>query len=181
MSLVCRCRHIFPADTTFPQAAALPVPEVENTSASTASLVDVDAPPSVRTVPSEFGDSVTTETAENEAADPADPAAPPPASKASQAAAAARAKTEDTARKAAAQARAADRWVTDKFSVLQEDHPTATQAVVLGNLAAVAALSTLLGVRAWGLVEQGRFNWKIGAVGLGVLGAVGLLESALAK
>ncbi|EFW99194.1 hypothetical protein CMQ_5615 [Grosmannia clavigera kw1407] len=165
------------------EAAAPAMPEIEpsESAASTVSLIDVDTP-SIRTVPSEFGEqSVTTETQAERLEQEAAAAATEAKVHASKAAARARSKTEGTAKRAASQARRADRWITAHFAAVQEDHPVVAQAAVVGNFAAVIGLGALLGFRAWGLYDQGRFSWKAGAAGLGLFGAVSLFEGFLAS
>ncbi|KAJ6440594.1 mitochondrial intermembrane space import and assembly protein 40 protein [Purpureocillium lavendulum] len=143
-------------------AAAPAPPEVVTTeSASTASLIDVDAP-SVHTVPSDFLEQdVQTETQaqrrERESA-----------------AAEAKAKAEKARRDAAAKARRADNWLTAQFSKLSDG---SAGALALANVAAVVGLSSYLGYRAWGLYEKGRLDWKTAGVGVGILAAVGAVES----
>ncbi|PWI75647.1 hypothetical protein PCL_06305 [Purpureocillium lilacinum] len=144
------------------QAAAPAPPEIiANESASTSSLIDVDAP-SVHTVPSDFLEQdVQTETqaARRDRED---------------AAAEAKAKAEKARRDAAAKARRADNWLTAQFSKLSDG---SAGALALANVAAVVGLSSYLGYRAWGLYEKGRLDWKTAGVGVGILAAVGALES----
>ena len=90
-------------------------------------------------------------------------------------------KASDKAREAEAQAKRADNWLTHQFAILESDHPAATKAAVVGNLVAVVGIGAFLGFRAWGLHEQGRLDWKSTATGLAVVGAVGVVESTLAK
>ncbi|KAL3953282.1 hypothetical protein ACCO45_013225 [Purpureocillium lilacinum] len=151
----------------WPQAVSLRgrrpgTPEIiANESASTSSLIDVDAP-SVHTVPSDFLEQdVQTETqaARRDRED---------------AAAEAKAKAEKARRDAAAKARRADNWLTAQFSKLSDG---SAGALALANVAAVVGLSSYLGYRAWGLYEKGRLDWKTAGVGVGILAAVGALES----
>jgi len=149
-----------------PQEAAAPQPpQVVPTSAtaSTSSLVDVDAP-SVRTVPSDYmSQDVKTDTQldrlEREAAAMEE-----------------RAKADATrAKKAvAARGRKADSWLTAQFSKLSENE---SSALVVANLGAVIGVSVFLGYKAWGLYERGRLGWKNVGLGVGILGAVGLVEA----
>lgn len=90
-------------------------------------------------------------------------------------------KASDKAREAEQQAKRADNWLTNQFAILESDHPAATKVAVAGNLVAVVGLGAFLGFRAWGLHEQGRLDWKSTATGLAVVGAVGIVESTLAK
>jgi len=144
------------------QAAAPPVPEVETTdSASTASLIDVDTP-SVRTVPSDFMEqSVQTETQADRI------------SREDQAKAQAKAARD----KAAAKAKKADGWLTRQFANMSEG---ASSTLVVANFAAVVGLGTYLGFKAWGLYERGRLGWKSVGLGVGILAAVGAVESVFA-
>ncbi|KAJ9137539.1 hypothetical protein NKR23_g9130 [Pleurostoma richardsiae] len=153
-----------------PEEAAAPQPPsvVTDESASTASLVDVDAP-SVRTVPSDFLEQdVKTETqADRQERE----------EEAKVAIAAAEKRAKEAKDKAAAKAKKADNWITKRFASLSEDQST---ALVSANLAAVVGLSAFLGYKAWGLYEKGRLSWQSVGLGLGVLGVVGLGESVFA-
>ncbi|KAK1829784.1 hypothetical protein QBC39DRAFT_355897 [Podospora conica] len=149
-----------------PQEAAAPQPPqiVNSTSASTSSLVDVDTP-SVRTVPSDFGDQeVQTETQatrielEREA---------------EEAAARARAEADLAKKKARNKARKADSWLTKKFEELSDG---SSGALVAANLIGLVGLSGWLGFKAWGLYDNGRLTWKSVGLGLGILGAVSAVE-----
>lgn len=146
-----------------PQAAAPQPPQiVTSTSASTSSLVDVDTP-SVRTVPSDFGEQeVQTDTQaarlEREA---------------EEAAARARAEADLAKKKARNKARKADTWLTKKFEELSDG---SSGALVAANLIGLVGLSGWLGFKAWGLYDNGRLSWKSVGLGLGILGAVGAVE-----
>lgn len=145
------------------QAAAPQPPEiVPNESASTASLVDVDVP-SVHTVRSDFLDQeVKTETQ---------------AARRDREAAAAKAKSKSDASAAAtAKARKADSWLANHVSQLSDG---SAGALALVNLAAVVVLSSYMGYRAWTLYERGSLDWKTAGAGLGVLAAVGAVESVI--
>lgn len=138
-----------------------------STSASTASLVDVDTP-SVRTVPSDFAEQdVQTETQaerlEREARHEAE---------------AAKQRAKAARSKAAAKARRADNWLVDKIASLSDG---AASALIVGNLAAVMGLGAVLGYKAWGLYERRALNWKSLGLGLGLLGVVGLGEGIFAS
>lgn len=152
-----------PRHTDSPQAAAPQPPQiVTSTSASTSSLVDVDTP-SVRTVPSDFGEQeVQTDTQaarlEREA---------------EEAAARARAEADLAKKKARNKARKADTWLTKKFEELSDG---SSGALVAANLIGLVGLSGWLGFKAWGLYDNGRLTWKSVGLGLGILGAVGAVE-----
>lgn len=157
------------------EAAAPQPPQIEtSSSASTASLVDVDTP-SVRTVPSDFMEqSVQTDTQalrlEREEQEKLERAAATAAHKA-------RAEADLAKKKAAHEARKADNWLTQQFEEMSDG---ASSALVVGNFLAVIGLSGFLGYKAWGLYERGRLGWKHAGVGLGVLAAVGVVESVFA-
>ena len=138
-----------------------------STSASTSSLVDVDTP-SVRTVPSDFGEQdVQTETQaarrerereQKEAEDLANKA---------------RAEADLAKKKARNKARKADTWLTKKFEELSDG---SSGALVAANVIGLVGLSGWLGFKAWGLYDNGRLTWKSVGLGLGILGAVGAVE-----
>ncbi|KAH9889720.1 hypothetical protein F4778DRAFT_753829 [Xylariomycetidae sp. FL2044] len=143
------------------EAAAPPPPQIETTeSASTGSLVDVDAP-SVRTVPSDFLEQdIQTETqAAREERD--------------EAMAKARAEADLAKKKASGKARKADNFLTKWFASLSDD---ASTAFVAGNLAAVIGISSFLGYKAWGLYERGRLNSKNVGIGASIILSVGIVE-----
>lgn len=147
------------------EAAAPQPPEIQSSeSASTASLVDVDTP-SVRTVPSDFGEQdVQTDTQaariqhEEEAKEAKEKA---------------RAEAELAKKKAAAKARKADNFLTKWFGNLSDG---ASSALVISNLVGVIGLSGFLGYKAWDLHERGRLGWNNIGLGLGVLSVVGVVE-----
>ncbi|CAJ2512571.1 Uu.00g055860.m01.CDS01 [Anthostomella pinea] len=150
-----------------PEEAAAPQPPqvVHSESASTSSLVDVDAP-SVRTVPSDFMEQdvqTDTQAARRELEDAAEHAA-----------SRARAEADMAKKKGSAKARKADNILTQWFGDLSEG---ASTALVVSNLTAIIALSTYGGYKAWGLYERGRFGWKHVGIGAGVALGVGLVES----
>ncbi|CAM1510922.1 Fc.00g084350.m01.CDS01 [Cosmosporella sp. VM-42] len=145
-----------------PEDAAAPQqPEIiPNESASTSSLVDVDMP-SVHTVPNDFMDQeIKTETQ------------------------AARLEREDDARAAKAEqakrdaakrkAQRADTWLTRQFAQLSDG---SASALVIANFVGIVGLSSYLGYKAWGLYEKGRLSWQAVGLGVGILGAVGAVES----
>ncbi|EJT78356.1 hypothetical protein GGTG_03457 [Gaeumannomyces tritici R3-111a-1] len=148
------------------QAAAPQPPQIENsTTASTSSLVDVDTP-SVRTVPSDFGDQdVQTDTQADriEREEEEDKAA----------AAEAKRKARSARERAAARARSADNWLVAKIASLGDGAATALFA---GNLVVVMGLGAVVGYKAWGLYERRALGWKGVGLGLGLLGIVGLGE-----
>lgn len=141
-----------------PEDAAAPQPPeiLTNESASTASLVDVDAP-SVHTVPSDFLDQeVQTDTQ------------------------AARLEREAAAKKAKAkkETKKADNWLTAQFAKLSDG---SAGALAIGNLAGVIGLSAFLGYKAWGLYERGRLGWQNVGLGVGILAAVGAAEGVFGR
>ncbi|KAI1738622.1 hypothetical protein F4680DRAFT_163749 [Xylaria scruposa] len=152
-----------------PEEAAAPQPPqiISSETASTSSLIDVDAP-SVRTVPSDFLEQdIQTETQEKrreleEAA--------------ADAAARARAEADLAKKKSAKKARKADNAITKFFADLSEGTST---AIVATNLAAVVGISAYLGYKALGLYERNRLTWKNIGIGAGVALGVGLFEAAL--
>lgn len=155
------------------QAAAPQPPQVESTlTASTSSLIDVDAP-SVRTVPSDFAEQeIQTETqaarVDREERDK------------EEAQAQARAEADLAKKKARAgkAARRADHWLAKHFEGMGDG---SSRALAAANLLAVVGLSGWLGYKAWGLYDRGRFGLKEVGIGLGVLGAVGAVEGVFVK
>lgn len=146
-----------------PEEAAAPQPPeiIPNESASTGSLVDVDAP-SVRTVPSDFLEQeIQTDTQADRVSREEE----------------AKKRAKEAKDKAAAKARKADSWITKKIASLSDNQ---SSALVATNLAAVVGLSAFLGYKAWGLYERGRLSWQSVGLGLGILGVVGLGESVFA-
>lgn len=146
------------------EAAAPQPPEIISTeSASTASLIDVDAP-SVHTVPSDFLEQeIQTETQ------------------------AARIEREDASKKAKAKAAAerakgkgkeADNWIISQFSRLSDG---SVGALALANVAGVVGLSAFLGYKAWGLYDHGRLSWEKVGLGVGILAGVGAVETILGR
>ncbi|TLD04076.1 hypothetical protein PgNI_11184 [Pyricularia grisea] len=150
------------------EAAAPQPPQIEtSTTASTSSLVDVDAP-SVRTVPSDFAEQeVQTDTQ---------------AERLEREAEAAKAAAEEKARrardKAKAKAHRADDWLVSRISSMSDG---AASALAVGNLAAVMGLGAVLGYKAWGLWERRALNAKVVGLGVGLVGLVGLGESIFAR
>ncbi|KJZ78682.1 hypothetical protein HIM_02073 [Hirsutella minnesotensis 3608] len=143
------------------QEAAAPQPPeiIPNESASTASLIDVDMP-SVHTVRSDFLEQdVQTDTQ---------------AERRDREAEAAKAKAQSAKKNVAAKAQKADSWLTQYFSDLSDG---SAGALALVNVAAVVGLSSYMGYRAWGLYERGSFDWKTAGTGIGILAAVGVVES----
>ncbi|KAL1843248.1 hypothetical protein VTJ49DRAFT_2579 [Mycothermus thermophilus] len=61
------------------------------------------------------------------------------------------------------------------------EYAPATGALALANAAAVVALSSWLGFRAWGLYDRGRLGLREAGVGLGILGVVGAFEGVLVR
>ncbi|KAI8957353.1 hypothetical protein F5Y11DRAFT_339986 [Daldinia sp. FL1419] len=152
-----------PKQTAEEAAAPRPPEIISSESASTASLVDVDTP-SVRTVPSDFGDQdIQTETqaARQELEDAAERA---------------RAEAHLAKKKGSGKARRADSFLTQWFGNLSDG---ASTALVVSNLAAVVGLSAYLGFKAWGLYERGRLGWKSVGIGAGIVTGVGLIEGIL--
>ncbi|GAB1318417.1 Mitochondrial outer membrane protein OM14 C-terminal domain-containing protein [Madurella fahalii] len=155
------------------EAAAPQPPQVEPTlTASTSSLIDVDAP-SVRTVPSDFAEQeIQTETqaarVDREERDREE----------AEAQAQARAEADLAKKKARAGrvARRADNWLAKHFESMGEGP---SRALAAANLFAVVGLSGWLGYKAWGLYDRGRFGLREVGIGLGVLGAVGAVEGVL--
>nr|XP_036577068.1 uncharacterized protein CTRU02_12963 [Colletotrichum truncatum]KAF6783947.1 hypothetical protein CTRU02_12963 [Colletotrichum truncatum] len=143
------------------EAAAPPVPEVSvDSTASTSSLVDVDMP-SVHTVPNDFLEQdIKTETQ----ADRIDREEK------------ARAEADLAKKKAASKARKADSWLKRQFSSLSDG---SAGALAISNLVGVVGLSAFLGYKAWGLFDRGRLTWQNVAVGVSILGAVGLGEGVI--
>ncbi|KAI0442947.1 hypothetical protein F4803DRAFT_550666 [Xylaria telfairii] len=143
-------------------AAPQPPQIISSDTASTSSLVDVDAP-SVRTVPSDFLEQdVQTETQEKRR-------------ELENAAARARAEADLAKKKSSKRARRADNAITQFFSELSEG---ASTAIVVTNLAAVVGVSSYLGYKALGLYERGRLTWKSIGIGASVALGVGLFEAA---
>ncbi|RDA92662.1 hypothetical protein CP533_3734 [Ophiocordyceps camponoti-saundersi (nom. inval.)] len=58
----------------------------------------------------------------------------------------------------------ADAWLTSYFADLSDGS---------------AGLSSYLGYRAWGLYEKGALDWKAAGVGVGIIAAVGAVESVV--
>lgn len=136
---------------------------VNNESASTASLIDVDVP-SVRTVPSDFLEQhVQTDTQ---------------AERLEREAEAAKVKAQHAKKHAAKKARNADSWITQQFASLSDG---SAGALALTNLAAVIGVSSYLGYKAWGLYERGNLDWKKAGVGFGILAGVGAVEAVLGR
>lgn len=162
-----------------PEEAAAPQPPQvvpAESASSTISLVDVDSA-SVRTVPSDFLEQdiqTTTQSERIELEHEKDRAV----REAKEAAAKAKAKAKETRDKAASKARQADSWLTRQFSDMSDG---ASSLLVVTNVLAVAGLSAFLGYRAWGLYEGGRLSWQKVGLGLGIVGAVGVVEGAFAN
>lgn len=131
------------------------------------SLVDVDTP-SVRTVPSDFGDrEVQTETQaarlerEAEAAE-----------------AKLRAEAHLAKKKIQSRAARADNWLTQWVESLSKG---GSQALVASNILAIVGLGAFTGYRVRTLYEQGRLEWKTVGLGLGLLGVVGAFQGMFAR
>ncbi|TPX10288.1 uncharacterized protein E0L32_008693 [Thyridium curvatum] len=139
------------------EAAAPQPPQIEHEDDSTASLIDVDTQ-SVRTVPSDFMEqSVQTETQADRIAREEE----------------ARTRAREAKDKAAARARRADGWLTRQLAAMSDG---AVSALAVANFAAVLGLGSFLGYKAWGLYERGRLGWRSVGLGVGILGAVGVVE-----
>jgi hypothetical protein len=88
----------------------------------------------------------------------------------------------DLARKthaARGRVRRAEGWIAQRFEQLAQGGSGG--ALALANLLAVVGLSGWLGYRAWGLYDRGRLGWREAGIGLGVLGAVGVVEGVFVK
>lgn len=153
-----------PLTLATPQAAAPQPPQIiSDESASTGSLIDVDAP-SVHTVPSDFMDQdVQTDTQ---------------AERLDREAEAAKAKKAAASSSAKRQAKHADNWLAAHFAQLSDG---SAGALAVSNLVAVVGLSSFLGYKAWGLYERGRLDWGKAGLGLGILAAVGAAEGLLGR
>lgn len=149
---------------TAEEAAAPQPPEIISTeSASTASLIDVDAP-SVHTVPSDFLEQeIKTETQ---------------AARVEREEASKKVKAKKAAEKAKSKGKEADSWITEQFSKLSDG---SAGALGLANLAGVVGLSAFLGYRAWGLYDHGRLTWDKVGLGVGILAGVGAVETILGR
>lgn len=151
---------------TVVQAAAPQPPEVISTeSASTSSLVDVDTP-SVRTVPSDFGEQdIQTETQ---------------AARRDREEEQRRAESDLAKKKAAgkAKARNADSFLTKWFGDINDE---ASTALVISNLVGVVGLSGFLGYKAWDLHAHNRLSWQNVGLGLGIMGVVGAVEGVFGR
>lgn len=77
------------------------------------------------------------------------------------------------AKRAANKAKKADSILTKWFGNLSNN---ASTALVVSNLVGVVGLSGFLGYKAWDLHERGRLSWNNIGVGLGIFGAVGVIE-----
>lgn len=127
--------------------------------------MDVDSQ-SVRTVPSDFMEqSIQTDTQqdrierEREEATARDKA---------------RQKKEAAKKKAAR----ADSWILSRFSALSDGQ---AKGLVAANAAVIAALSGVLGYKAWGLHQRGQFSWKTAGIGAGIVGVVGAAEAVFGR
>ncbi|KAL2015418.1 hypothetical protein VTK56DRAFT_5513 [Thermocarpiscus australiensis] len=163
------------------EAAAPQPPRVETASAtSTSSLVDVDHP-SVRTVPSDFADQeVTTDTqaarAEREQEQQRE-------REEAERAEADLARKKQAGARGGGRARRAENWLV---RCLEEicgggGGGGAAGALAAANIIAVVGLSGWLGYKAWGLYDRGRLGWREVGIGLGVFGAVGVVEGVFAN
>ena len=169
-----------PDTTSPPQAAAPQLPQIEpSETASHVSLIDVDAP-SVRTVPSDFMDSdVQTDTqAARIEREEVEEAARAEADLAKKRPTGGKSSGKATAADARASVRRADAWIAGRVASLGD---TTSTLLVLTNLVAVTAVSSLLGMGGWAAYERGRLGWKSVGVGLSVVGAVALVESGFAR
>lgn len=147
------------------------MPEIDPSTSSTASLIDVDTP-SVRTVPSDFLEQdVQTDTQaarlerEGEAL-------------AKQAAERARAEADLAKKKTKSAVADADSYLTKWFSSLDDNQAT---AVVGANLLAVVGLSGFLGYKGWSLYDKGRLSWGAVGLGVGVVAIVGGVEALFTR
>ncbi|KAK8051197.1 hypothetical protein PG993_002582 [Apiospora rasikravindrae] len=145
-------------------AAAPQPPEIVSTeSASTSSLVDVDTP-SVRTVPSDFGEQeIQTETQ---------------AARRDREEEQRRAEADLAKKKAAGKARKADSFLTKWFGDMNDG---ASAALVISNLVGVVGLSGFLGYKAWDLHARNRLSWQNVGLGLGIMGVVGAVEGVFGR
>ncbi|KAK4183497.1 hypothetical protein QBC35DRAFT_418827 [Podospora australis] len=161
-----------------PEEAAAPQPPqiVTDESVSSSSIIDVDGP-GVRTVPADFMEQdIKTETqADRIEFEKREKAAK---KKAEDLAAKAKAEADLAKKKGKAKARKADDWLTKSFADLGEG---GRGAVAAANFVAVVGLSGWLGFKAWGLYDRGRLSWKDIGLGVGILSAVGVMESVLAN
>lgn len=172
-------------------------------SASAASLIDVDTP-AVRTVPSDFAEQdVQTDTQaarrdreeEEEAQQKEAEEAAVVAEAEAEAEEAARAEA-DLARKSQEQqddkqvrdprhagGRRARGWLRDLLGLGADGlrGRGSGGALAVANLLAVVGLSGWLGYRGWGLYDRGRLGTREVGIGLGVLGVVGAVEGVLIK
>lgn len=163
-----------------PEEAAAPQPPqiVTDESASSSSLIDVDGP-SVRTVPADFADqdiktNTQAERLEREEREKEEIASQKPEDAATKA----RAEADLAKKKGKAKAKKADDWLAKKFTDLGDG---GRGAVAAANFVAVIGLSSWLGFKAWGLYDRGRLSWKDVGLGVGILSAVGVVESVLAN
>ncbi len=90
----------------------------------------------------------------------------------------AKARAKEAKDTAAAKAKNVDTWLTRQFEGMSEG---ASSALVVANFAALIGLGAFLSFKAWGLYEKGRLGWRNAAVGLSILGVVGLGEGVFAK
>lgn len=159
------------------EAAAPQPPQIEiDESVSSSSLIDVDGP-SVRTVPADFveqeiktetqADRIEFEEKQRKAK-----------RKTEEATAKARAEADLAKKKTKAKAKKADDWLTKKFADLGDG---GRGAVAAANFVAVIGLSSWLGFKAWGLYDRGRLGWKDIGLGVGIVSAVGVVESFFAN
>ena len=167
------------------KAAAPQPPQVSTAdSASSSSLIDVDAP-SVRTVPSDFASQdVQTDT---------QAARIDLEAEAEEAAEAARAEAElakkrhhkksaaEKKKKVEEKVSRAEGWLVRRLGLVGLGEGGAAGAVAGVNLAVLVGVSGWLGFRAWGLYDRGRLGVREVGLGLGVLGAVGVVEGVLVR
>lgn len=174
-------------------------------SASAASLIDVDTP-AVRTVPSDFAEQdvqTDTQAARRDREEEEEEAQQKEAEQAAAVVAEAEAEAEEAARAEAdlarkSQERQDDRqvrdprhaggrrargWLRDLLGLGADGlrGRGSGGALAVANLLAVVGLSGWLGYRGWGLYDRGRLGTREVGIGLGVLGVVGAVEGVLIK
>lgn len=82
---------------------------------------------------------------------------------------------KEAAKKKAARA---DSWILSRFASLTDGQAKGLVAV---NAAVIAGITAVLGVKAWGLHQQGKFSWKTAGIGAGVVGVVGVVEGVFGR
>ncbi|KAL2753152.1 hypothetical protein ACRALDRAFT_2044794 [Sodiomyces alcalophilus JCM 7366] len=151
-----------PKQTAEEAAAPVPPSVQSDVETSTSSLVDVDTP-AVRTVPADYDDQeIKTHTQADRIRREEE----------------SRAKTQPAKKEAADKGRRADNWLTRQFAALSD---SSAGALAITNLVGVVGLSGFLGYKAWHLYDRGRLNWEHVAIGVGILGVVGIGESIIGR